>query len=532
MLEVNEDTALSLSIRILKRQLRDEASSLISVAFKSKSSREGRWHSMEGPGFNQVRMVCYPIIAATGEDHMLVAMQTRIESELAMPIESLSDQERTQYILQIETEMQSTRETLQQTVEELQTSNEELQSVNEELQSTNEEMQATNEELETSNEELQSTNEELITVNEEMQVNAAELQTVSTELSAVLLASPNPVLVIDHALIIRRASESALAFFDIEDLPPTGIHLSQCTLRPSFPSVTSIAVQVFKERRKRVIRVVEEDRVNNVVFSPFNDSSGGLLGLTISVFDYDAQATSSTVEAMENMAGIGAWRYEASDRTVSISPEIRRTLGIQHSTQGLTLDELEEILHPKDRKMVKDKLNSAVRKNRSFYFEARAVTPSRRVLHVQVTGKFIHDADGNLICVVGAFRDATSSLTSSMALENLERLRASTNIGLFSHDVENDTIFYTGDALNVLGIDLVEQKRTLSSFVGRFQKAVQSDLNQSLQRLIDKGGSIEMDLKLAGIRGKKANCSLQVMTRQRLDGTVSHLYGSIQRVSG
>jgi chemotaxis methyl-accepting protein methylase len=65
-------------------------------------------------------------------------------------------------VVELERELQYTKDNLQKTLEEMQTSKEELRSANEELQSTNEELQSTNEELTTSKEELQSLNEELM----------------------------------------------------------------------------------------------------------------------------------------------------------------------------------------------------------------------------------------------------------------------------------------------------------------------------------------------------------------------------------
>ena len=285
MLEITENTSLRLSTRILRRGLRDEAPGLIALAFRNKESRDGRWHNISGPGFNQVKMICFPIFATEGEDRMLVAFHTRMQDTATAPIESLSDQERTQYILQIETEMQSTREALQQTVEELQTTNEELQSVNEELQSTNEELQATNEELETSNEELQSTNEELITVNEEMQINSTEFQRISRELSALLAASPIPVLVVDHALLVRRASNSALSYFDIAEIPINGLHIGQLPILGPSQNLASIASNVIETREQETFEISKQDQVHKAIIAPFSEGKGNLLGLTISVFD-------------------------------------------------------------------------------------------------------------------------------------------------------------------------------------------------------------------------------------------------------
>src|SRR3989304_1145520 len=57
-------------------------------------------------------------------------------------------------LLELERELNFTKESLRETIEDLETSNEKLQTSNEMVQSINEELQSTNEELETSKEEL------------------------------------------------------------------------------------------------------------------------------------------------------------------------------------------------------------------------------------------------------------------------------------------------------------------------------------------------------------------------------------------
>jgi chemotaxis methyl-accepting protein methylase/chemotaxis response regulator CheB/signal transduction histidine kinase len=85
-------------------------------------------------------------------------------------------------ILELEQELDATREHLQDTIEELETTTEELQSLNEEMQSANEELQASNEELETSNEELQASNEELNTLNDELRAKSGEVNELLEDL--------------------------------------------------------------------------------------------------------------------------------------------------------------------------------------------------------------------------------------------------------------------------------------------------------------------------------------------------------------
>ncbi len=251
--ELNENSALMrLTTKILKSELRAEASSLITLCLRSQSVRSGRWHDFDSMGGFQVRLSCYPLLMeGDGEDHVLFSVERREARGRSNITEEMNGTERTSYVRQIEDEIASTREALQQTIEELQTSNEELQSVNEEMQATNEELQATNEELETSNEELQATNEELITVNEEMQINSTELQQLTIELEAILNATPYPTLVVDPALQIRHASAAAMAYFALSEVPKSGIHLSECQTEEDLPNLVAEVAECFRRREER-----------------------------------------------------------------------------------------------------------------------------------------------------------------------------------------------------------------------------------------------------------------------------------------
>jgi two-component system CheB/CheR fusion protein len=107
-------------------------------------------------------------------------------------------------IVELEQELQSTRQYLQTIIEELETTNEELRSTNEELQSANEELQSTNEELETAKEELQSVNEELVTVNAELQSKIDELTIANNDLNNLLANIQIGILFLDLNLHIQR----------------------------------------------------------------------------------------------------------------------------------------------------------------------------------------------------------------------------------------------------------------------------------------------------------------------------------------
>jgi two-component system CheB/CheR fusion protein len=118
-------------------------------------------------------------------------------------------------ILEMEQDLQSTREGLQTTREEMQSSQEELKSTNEELQSTNEELQSTNEELTTSREEMQSLNEELQTVNAEQQSKLDEVSRVNDDMRNLLNSTEIATVFLDSELHIRRFTPGADKLFKL-----------------------------------------------------------------------------------------------------------------------------------------------------------------------------------------------------------------------------------------------------------------------------------------------------------------------------
>ena len=526
MLELTEKTSLRLSTRILRRGLREEAPGLISVAFRHKESRDGRWHNVLGPGFNQVKMICYPIFATEGEDHLLVAFRTRTQDQEAAPIESLSDQERTQYILQIETEMQSTREALQQTVEELQTTNEELQSVNEELQSTNEELQATNEELETSNEELQSTNEELITVNEEMRINSTEFQRVSRELSALLSASPNPVLVVDHALLVRRASNSALSYFNIAEVPINGLHLGQLPILNQSPMLAQIAANVFETRQQEALEITKDNQLHTAVIAPFSEGKGDLIGLTVSVFDNEAKIMGNMTDALETLGDTGTWSYNVRTGLLYVPEHVLNQTGIPSASGSVPLSTAEELLHPDDSARIKKQIKALLKTPAPFHLQTRIVTKSGKVLHIQFAGSPVLSESGDIVSVAGAFRDTTESSAKSAIFESMENIQAQLGVGVFSYDVEGDMIFLTDVALQALERDGEENaQKSVEPLTSAFKDPDRAELEQQIRKLIKSGGAFSKTFGL--VSPGHARCDVKAWTKVNDGGAVSHIFGSI-----
>jgi two-component system, chemotaxis family, CheB/CheR fusion protein len=162
-------------------------------------------------GVIQMRLTLLP--GRKGQDQLIAIYIEEINQEPRKkdPVSTQSydvGAESGQRIIDLEQELQYTRENLQATVEELETSNEELQATNEELLASNEELQSTNEEL-------QSVNEELYTVNAEFQGKITELTDANNDLDNLLSNTQVATLFLDENLEIRRFTKEVTHFLHI-----------------------------------------------------------------------------------------------------------------------------------------------------------------------------------------------------------------------------------------------------------------------------------------------------------------------------
>ncbi len=281
--DLSESSPLDLRLSLLRSPLREEARSIVTLALKHGERRLGGRHAW---GDNEIlRLEALPLVSKNAEENTALLVFTRWHREELEAAHSPSDGKpgteiSVEHLRELDMELANTREALQQTIEELETSNEELQALNEELQSTNEELQATNEELETSNEELQSTNEELITVNEELQVNSSELLALNAELGSVLGNVPVPLLVLDNAMQINRASNGAIELFNIAK-PLSAPHLSQIALPDGFPMIVDTCNEALRTGQMRQLEFEAGGDTYTMQCEPFLGEANQIHGTTI-----------------------------------------------------------------------------------------------------------------------------------------------------------------------------------------------------------------------------------------------------------
>lgn len=331
--DLSENTMLVLKLSLLKSPYVEEARSLVTLALKRAEKRTGVRHIENGDEI--VRLEVYPINASHVSENMALLTINRWSRQefeenfgTAQSKGALSPQLAHDHMRELDQELANTREALQQTIEELETSNEELQALNEEMQSSNEELQATNEELETSNEELQSTNEELITVNEELQVNSSEMNAINAELGSILINVPMPLIVLDNALQIVRASKAATDLFKIST-PMKTPHISQIGLPAGFPPLVEICNKSLEQGEAVFLEFVSNKVNYTLQCAPFIGEMGHLIGTTLVFHEKPTQsALEEDASAILDKSPMHMIRMDEAGNVIRISPITAQLLGV------------------------------------------------------------------------------------------------------------------------------------------------------------------------------------------------------------
>ncbi|WP_424928109.1 chemotaxis protein CheB [Amaricoccus tamworthensis] len=418
-IEMNQTSSLKMHLDLLRRPLREEARSLITMALKNGEHRVGVRHLLANGDDAEVRLEAYPIVAKNINERaaLLVIRETPIDFSKTVPasVEDGTGDPVSNHINLLENEVATTREALQQTIEELETSNEELQSLNEELQSTNEELQATNEELETSNEELQSTNEELITVNEELQVTAAELSGRTGELVSVLETTPLSILVLDTALQVSQATNAAVKMYGLS-LPIASPHVSQCVLPENFPALAPICSEALHLGEPAEREFSSEGVRYKLSCSPFFDMKGQVLGITIVVSDFPGIV--QELDVILNQTSFHIMNHTADGTIIRISEKMAESLGTTRAdAEGKNYY---DFVDPEHVPMLKDVDRQLIEGEPDSKRVQVAIATKHRGEKLLLTfGRFLHegkDEKSPMIFVVGTDISDTGSIRDLAAV--------------------------------------------------------------------------------------------------------------------
>jgi two-component system CheB/CheR fusion protein len=230
--------------------------------------------------------------------------------------------------IEIEKELQFTKENLQATIEELETSNEELQSTNEELIASNEKLQSTNEEL-------QSVNEELYTVNSEYQHKIEELTQLNNDMNNLLKNTNIGILYLDRQLKIRKYTSMVTRVINVMEMD-INRPISHISLNVAYKDFMHDIEQVTETLVMKETELQDSHGNWNLIrIMPYRTAENAIEGIAITIIDITKLKRSEGRVAQVgeqlhlalSMGNLAWWDWDYQSQRVEFSDEKALMLG-------------------------------------------------------------------------------------------------------------------------------------------------------------------------------------------------------------
>ncbi len=360
----------------------------------------------------------------TVDEHFLIVIDRKDEANVAEKSVTITqlDHDADRQVLELESELQQTRESLQAMIEEMETTNEEQQSTNEELIASNEELQSTNEEL-------HSVNEELHTVNVEYQSKIEELTQMTQDMDNLMASTEIGTVFLDNDLCIRKFTPAITEIIPLVN-HDIGRSIEAFTVKFDAPSLMNDIRETLKNG-KRFEREVS-DRSGRVFLKrilPYQVEHNQIDGVVISFIDISSLklAQRSLRMALDAMKA-GVWSWDLNSNETIWDDRMEAIFGLEPGGFNGHIDMWKSMVHPDDLPGALEAVEWASAENRECDMVYRATADGENWRSIRALALTEQDPRGNAIRMTGLCVDVTDEIADQKALtESVERFREITD---------------------------------------------------------------------------------------------------------
>ena len=125
----------------------------------------------------------------------------------------------------------------------------------------------------------------------------------------------------------------------------------------------------------------------------------------------DLRRSRRRLKDLQALAGLATWSYDVLTNEVTWSDEVFQLAGRSPSEGAPTRTEYIEMLHPKDRRKMKDTIEAAVVNGAAYEIQIRLRNASGNYRHLLVRGQPIFDDDGKTIEIYGVLIPQSTKTT-------------------------------------------------------------------------------------------------------------------------
>src|SRR5215207_7610141 len=217
----------------------------------------------------------------------------------------------------------------------------------------------------------------------------------------------------------------------------------------------------------------------------------------------------------QRMANLGNWEWDVRTGEVFWSEEVFRIYGYQPSEIVPTLKRLIELVHPDDRRQLREAIDGALYRDEPYDFEHRIVRPNGEERIVHRRAEVVRGEGGEPLKMVGTVQDITGRKQTERALgESEQRFRQlfeQSVDALFVHDEQGRFVDCNSQACRLLGYS---RQELLSLSVSDISSNLITEEERALR---EREGGTLWQRALAGTPGTFALSHEEV--NRRKDGT-------------
>lgn len=224
------------------------------------------------------------------------------------------------------------------------------------------------------------------------------------------------------------------------------------------------------------------------------------IGSSIEISDHKQAAeklrrSESLLNDAQQLAHIGAWRWDIRDGRLRWSEEIYRIFGLDPAGRAPTHDHFMALLHPEDRAKVDGMIDAALKGTGTYEGDFRIVRSGGEVRVVYSQGKLVRDPTGEAIEMVGIAQDITERKRQAIRQQALAdaSLKITTSLSVAQpidatmQLVADLTRQIIGAHVAVIGLAITQdwaQSTVVNSLSDKYAPAQQGDPTDGLRSMV------------------------------------------------
>jgi PAS domain S-box-containing protein len=140
----------------------------------------------------------------------------------------------------------------------------------------------------------------------------------------------------------------------------------------------------------------------------------------------------------EKVAKLGSWEWDMGSNKLTLSENSLRIYGFKPEDYDGEVETVMNLIHPDDRKEVKEQIEQMLSEKKQIYFQYRIITPDGIEKVLEGTNQMYFDNNGNITHLMGHIQDITERKKMEEEILKVKKLESlSILAGGIAHDFNN-----------------------------------------------------------------------------------------------